>query len=214
MLNRSLFSKIQNNMLDASDPDDFDKPLETLLDDAVKSTDGDTVTISALVCNFGDRGFGPLLVLFGLIAATPPIGGIPGVPTTMGVLTVIVALQILLGRNTPWIPDFISKRGLKSSKVEKARDKLSGFASRIDRLIGPKLEFIAGNNMRYVVAAMCALLGSIMPPFELFPFAAALPAGAIAMFGLSLMARDGVLMLLALALSTGAVYLVVSQVLL
>jgi len=202
-------------MADPSNPDEkqSDKPLEKLLDDAVDSADGDTVTIHSLVKNFGDKGFGPLLVLFGLIAATPPIGGIPTVPTIMGVLTIIVAAQIVFGRKSPWIPDFIGKRGIDKSKVEKMHDKLLGFAGRIDALIGPRLEMIAGDNMQYVVAIMCIFLGATMPALELLPFAAALPAGAIAMFGLALMARDGLLMLLALLASGAAVYLLVTNVL-
>ena len=196
-----------------SDKKHRDKPLEKLLDDAVDSADGDTVTINSLIENFGDRGFGPLLVLFGLIAATPPIGGIPTVPTIMGVLTILVAVQILFGRKSPWIPNFIGKRGVDKSKVEKMHDKLFSFAGRIDALIGARLETIAGDNMRYIVAIMCILLGATMPALELLPFAAILPASAIVMFGLALMARDGLLMLLALCASGGAVYLLVANVL-
>ncbi len=190
-----------------------DKPLEDLLKNAEESADGDEVTIDALIEKFGDRGFGPFLVLFGLIAATPPIGGIPGVPTTMGVLTILAAVQIIFGRTTPWVPDFIGERGVAVSKVEKAHEKLSGIAEKIDSIVSRRLEMIAGDNMRYIVAIMCILLGATMPALELLPFAAALPAIGIAMFGLSLMARDGLLMLIALAVSVGAFYLVVTNVL-
>ena len=50
--------------------------------------------------------------------------------------------------------------------------------------------------------------GHLLPPLELLPFAAAAPASAIVMFGLSLTARDGALMIIAFVASAGSAALI------
>lgn len=191
-----------------------DKPLEHLLDEAADSgRDGD-VTLDALLDHLGSRSFGPLLCLFGLIAMLPPVGGIPGVPTTMGVLVFLTAAQLLFGADRLWIPGFIRKRGVKADKVAKMRDKGQGFARRIDALVGPRLEWAIEGPGERIAALALVLLAIAMPPLELLPFAAALPAAGVVLFGLALTARDGLLMLLGYAVTAGAAWLVVTNLLL
>ena len=48
---------------------------------------------------------------------------------------------------------------------------------------------------------VCAAIGLTVPPLELLPLAAALPSLAILAFGLGLSAKDGVLVLIAGAVS-------------
>ena len=50
------------------------------------------------------RGFGPMLALPSFIACTP-IGAIPGIPSLAGATILLIALQILLGRRHPWLPE-------------------------------------------------------------------------------------------------------------
>src|SRR5690606_36946996 len=56
-----------------------------------------------------------------------------------------------------------------------------------------------------IAAAICILLALTVPPLELVPFATTAPMGAIAAFGLALFVRDGLLMIIAAALSGGAI---------
>ena len=59
-----------------------------------------------------------------------------------------------------------------------------------------------------LVAAACVLVALTVPPLELLPFAAFVPALAIFAFGVGLVARDGVVVLIALLLSAAAVGLI------
>jgi hypothetical protein len=176
--------------------DEEEHPLEALLDEAVDSAEDGKVTIGSLLDAFGSRSFGSLVALFALIAIVPPVGAIPGVPTGMGVLIVLIAGQMLFGAKHPWIPQFLQKRGFRKEKVEKARDKAGKWARRIDKLIGPRLSWAAEGAAERIAAGCIVLVAALMPPLELLPLAAALPASAVLLFGLGLMARDGVLMLL------------------
>ena len=191
-------------------PDD-NRPLERLVADAADAGEGAQVTLGELVDDFGSRGFGSLIVLFALIATLPPMGGIPGVPTTMGVLIFLIAAQMALGRNEPWVPGWLAKRGVSREKVRKTRDRARGYLAKVDRLIGPRLEWVTTAVFRRVAAAVICVLALLMPPLELLPFAVALPGAMIALLGLAIVASDGLLMIAGLIGAAAALYLGATQ---
>lgn len=73
-------------------------------------------------------------------------------------------------------------------------------------ICGATFRFGKEDAQRGAEAAAGAIgLALMVPPLELIPFASSAPMIAITVFGLALLAHDGVLMLLALLLVTGAV---------
>ena len=56
-----------------------------------------------------------------------------------------------------------------------------------------------------IAGAVVIALAATVPPLELLPFASSAPMLAIAAFGLALLVRDGLLMLIACALSVAAI---------
>ncbi|MGV3486837.1 MAG: exopolysaccharide biosynthesis protein, partial [Planctomycetaceae bacterium] len=62
-----------------------------------------------------------------------------------------------------------------------------------------------------VVALACILIAATTPVLEFFPMSANLAGGAIVVFSLALMARDGLLAGLAMLVSLGLVVTVVYQ---
>ena len=71
-------------------------------------------------------------------------------------------------------------------------------------MIEQRIAWAISPVFRRVAAAIVLLLGALMIPMEMVPFAVALPGAGVTMIGISLVARDGLLMLVALTLSTGA----------
>ena len=65
---------------------------------------------------FADRLFGPLLTVPGLIVVSP-LGAIPGAPAFVAVLVVLVAGQLALGRDWPWMPRWISERWVERERM-------------------------------------------------------------------------------------------------
>ena len=53
----------------------------------------------------GRRSFAPLLLAASIVGFTP-LGGIPGVPTTLATIVVIIAVQIVMGFESLWLPRF------------------------------------------------------------------------------------------------------------
>jgi hypothetical protein len=78
----------------------------------------------------------------------------------------------------------------------------------VDRVIKPRLSFLTGGLANRLVALVVVLIAFAVPPLELVPFAAALPSLAILAFGLGLIARDGLLVTIALLISGTSLFLV------
>jgi len=160
----------------------------------------------------GERSFGPLLLVPGLIALTP-IGIIPGLPTVIAAVVVLIAGQLVLGRHEFWIPRFIAERSVKGKRLTQSLERARPAARVIDRVLKPRLRHLTGAVATRLSALVCLLIACLIPPLELIPFGVAAPAAAIAAFGLGLTTRDGLLVLIALLASAASVGLVLWAVL-
>jgi len=164
----------------------------------------DKVKIGDMLEAIGKRSFGPFLLIPALIDISP-IGSIPGLPTLLGLMIAIIAVQMLLGRDHLWLPGFIANRSRKSEEVRKAADKLNPLAKRLDRWFHGRLPRLTGKPFQRIAAVIIILLTLTVPPLELLPLATTLPMAAIAAFGLALLVHDGLLMLIAGAMSIAAI---------
>ena len=177
-------------------------PLESIFHEAVEEAerDGD-LTVHELLGLFGSRSLGPLLMLFGLIAATPPIGAIPLVPTTVGVLTFLASSQLALGRERVWVPGFVGRRGVGVDRLRAGERRAGKVMGRVDALVRQRGGWLTkGPAQRLVALAACGI-ALMMPPLELVPFAVAVPGVALIALGIGLVARDGVFLVLGLVIA-------------
>lgn len=167
------------------------------------------VVIADIVERFGQRSYGPMLLVPALIEMSP-IGGIPGLPTFLALLIALTAFQMLLGRKHLWLPGLLARRHVAGPKLVGATEKLRGTARFMDRHFHGRLPLLTGAPWRKAAALVVIALCCTVPPLELIPFASTAPMAAIAAVGLALMVRDGALMAAALMLSLGAAGLGVS----
>lgn len=168
--------------------------LEELADKQEKVSLGDAVEA------FGNRSYGPFLLVPALIEMSP-IGGIPGLPTVLAAIIILFAVQMVWGRKHIWLPGFLANRSITAEKVKKATDKLRGTARFFDRWFHGRLPALTTGPFVRVAAVGSILLALTVPPLELLPFASTAPMAAIAAFGLALLVRDGVLMIVAIVLA-------------
>lgn len=183
--------------------------LEQMLDRIVASADSKgRVSFGRIVESVGDRSFGPLLLMVGVIM-TSPLSGMPGVPTTMGVLVLLIAGQLLFRREHFWLPAWVLKRSLEQRKVKKAIDWLRPPARFVDRWLRPRLPAFIRGGGTYLISLVCAVIAAVMPMMELVPFSAHVAGLALTAFGLALISRDGLLALMAfLAITVSFSFLV------
>ncbi|MBQ0742922.1 MAG: exopolysaccharide biosynthesis protein [Pseudomonas sp.] len=182
-----------------SEDEDHPQNLQQLFDciDQAAEENG-RVSWSAIMDEVGRRSFGPLLLLGGLTVLAPIIGDLPGVPTLIGMVVLLIAVQLLLGRHNFWLPGFMLNRSVPKDKLHKALTWLKKPARFIDKLLSPRLAVLTRGPMVRVIAVVCLGIALAMPVMEIVPFSANLAGIALTAFGLALIARDGLLALIAL----------------
>ena len=166
--------------------------------------ENDKVSVGQIMDAFGTRTFGPAIMVPALLEITP-VGAIPGVPTFLAVTIALVALQKMWGKQHLWLPGIISNRRVSSEKLAKGAKKLRPLARLMDRHFHRRLKFMTRQPFSQIAAGIVVLLCATVPFLEVLPFASSVPMLIIAGFGLATLARDGVLMIVALALSLTAI---------
>lgn len=184
-------------------PSSIEDILKILKDLADKQ---DRVKLGDVIEAIGGRSFGPFLLLPALIDISP-VGSIPGLPTILAAIIILIAAQLALGRDHLWVPGFLARRSLASKTVCKIVDKAKKPAAWADRWFHGRLPALTKGPFVRVAAVACILLALTVPPLELLPLATTAPMAAIATFGLALMVRDGAVMIVFILLAIGAVAL-------
>lgn len=176
------------------------RTLGELMDGVVRAGSGDHVSVEAVLDEFGRRSFGPMILVPSALVASP-LSGIPGFATVCAVIISLVSVQLLIGRDSPWLPRFIRRRRLERARLDKAVAPVRRVAGWIDGVLEPRLEFLTRGLFGRGIAGICLLLALAMPPTEVVPMANSIIGGVIAVFALALVSRDGFLAILALALA-------------
>jgi hypothetical protein len=187
-----------------------------VLDEITAKVEGDatpeTLTLSEVLDAFGRRSYGPLLLVIGLFAISPATI-VPGLTWLAAALTLIVAGQMALGLKRVWLPRSALQAELPRDAVLGGIAKSRGFAKRIDGLLRPRLTFLSGPPFVNVVALLCIAAALITFPLGLIPFAPLAPGIAVVFFGLGMVARDGLWLLLGTAFLSGAIWLAMQVIL-
>jgi len=180
--------------------DSADEPrrLPDILDCLAESAEGSKVSFEELLNAFGRRSFGPMLLIPALIALLPT-GAIPGMSLVTGGLIILVGVQMLLPIDQPWFPAALRRIRLDRGRFDRSIEVARPWTKRLNRLIGPRLQFMAEAPVNYVTALVCIAMGVLMFPLALLPFAVAIPAGTVVLLALGVTTRDGLVILLGLA---------------
>jgi len=154
----------------------------------------DDVALGTIRDAVGHRGYGPFLIVPAVLELTP-IGAVPGVPSLLALIISTFALQIALGRKDMWLPSFVENLSIGADKLQKAVKKLRPFGEKVDHWFHGRLAILTSNVAIRIAAVAALALCLTVPPLELVPFASSLPMSAIAILGLAILMRDGLLML-------------------
>jgi len=198
---------------DAAAADDEPTSLEQVLDrvDECANEANDQVSVDDLVDTLGPRAYAPLILIPGLVMLAPGIGDIPGVPVLMGLLVILVVVQMLMGRQSIWLPEWLRNRSVKADRVCNTVRWLRKPARFVDRWTGPRYTWAIRHAGFVVVALACIAVAMATPVMEVIPFSANLAGIVITAFGLALLARDGAVALVAMTVAAGTAVLIVYQ---
>lgn len=164
---------------------------------------GRRVAVHEMSVILNNRGFGALLLLPCIIELLPT-GSIPGVPSMCAIIIILLAMQVLMGRRHPWVPDRIKNMTFNHEKIENGLDKAQPYIKWLDRQARPRWTFMASHKAEQVAALMIIALACTFFPLELVPFASSIPSFTIAMFAIGFLTKDGLLLLMAWMMSVVA----------
>lgn len=176
---------------------------------ALASQPGERLTVRQIMTVLQDRAFALLIVLLGLPNCLPMP---PPIPLVCGLLLALVAIQIVFGREAPWLPRQLMNRSVARVDVERAVARAIPVFRRLERISRPRMTFLdTPFAMRLMGAVILVLaLGLLFAP----PFVGQIPLGlAVCLVGLGLVERDGLVVMgglaigsIGLTLSLGFVY--------
>ncbi len=164
---------------------------------------GEPISVGMIQQLAGQRAAGPLM-LFPALVVVSPLSIIPGLPTLVGINTILIASQILLNRNKIWLPGWLRSRAVPEKYGSRLVEFLKPVGASIDAVAQRRWPKV-GKILRRFGAAVCAVVGAIMPLLEFIPFTSTVAASVIAVYALAITARDGLLALVWVALLAGVV---------
>lgn len=148
-------------------------------------------TVDDLVTALGPRSFGIVLVLFGL----PNLLPVPGLPMVCGLVIGIIAVQMMIGKESLALPRWVAERKLNRESLCRVIDRAEPTLRWLERLMRPRITSLTDASAQRGIGLMLLLLAvALMAPI---PFFGGIPPGfAVILFGLALVERDGVFVVL------------------
>ncbi len=150
------------------------------------------LSLKDLCDRLGDRGFGLILLLFALPNTIPlPI---PGVSTLSSPIMMFFAVQLCLGRQKIWLPDWMGKREIPMAKLQPFLHKALPWLLRLEKYIKPRLDALTGRTSERLagILIMVMLCLLILP----IPLGNLPPGLAVAIVALAITEQDGILMII------------------
>jgi hypothetical protein len=158
------------------------------LSDIVQSIDttADT-TIGTLVDSLGERAFGALMFIFAVpnIIPTPP-----GTSAILGLPLVILTYQVMIGRQSLWLPETIRKRRMSQEVLGSFVSKILPVMAKLERVLKPRFGLLVSSDLSERLIGLITFSLSIVL-FLPIPLNNMLPAAAISCIALGLAERDG-----------------------
>jgi len=169
--------------------------IRALLARLTRGAPDDVLPLDTLLHGLGRQSFGMLL----LIATVPAFVPIPGVGGAIGgPLVLLVGLQLLLGLKSPWLPKIIARRGPKRSTLSKLERAISRWMQRLERLVRPRQPLILDHWLMSIFTGLQLVILAVLLALPI-PFTNVLFGLILLLYALSMLERDGVLMLAAWA---------------
>jgi hypothetical protein len=170
---------------------DLGRLLRRLADDGGEAG----LTLHEIRDRLDERAYGLLILILSIPCLVP---GLYGVPQAVGVIIILVAAQLLIGREEPWLPRRVLNLRAKGKWLKAMADFAETRLGWIDRLSRPRLlMFATGAGER--MAALFMILATLT---IVLPMTNTIPSIALALLSVGLIQRDGLFVLGGAAVAT------------
>lgn len=186
------------------EPEGLTDVFEELDNSVNRDSEQESVRLGVLFSAVGRRSYGPLLLIIGLFSISPATI-LPGMTTAAAAITLLVALQMALGMQRPWLPKAALNLKIPRRPLFVFIDKARPRVERLDGvLLKERLSFMSAAPFVLLIALCVAAAALVTFPLSFIPFAPVAPGLAVVLFGLGMTARDGLWLSLGMALTGGA----------
>ena len=173
--------------------------LSDVLDRLEKSTHGDSITVQEVIEELGHKSFASLMLVFALIS-TSPASAIPGITAVVALITFILVAQMIIGRDSVWLPSFVTSRRMSSEKLRKGIGWLRKPVHFVERFLKARLTFFLHRPWLFLPLLLILGLTLFMPFMEVIPTSGSIASAVIALFAAGLLTRDGALVVVSMIL--------------
>ena len=149
-----------------------------------------TVTLSDILTLTGERVFGFLLVVLSLPSALPVPA--PGYSVPFGIAMFFLAIQLVIGRDRPWLPDKLLKGSMKLETVQRFLKMGLPWVEKIENVTKPRIAYICTSLPGKIILGCAIALMSISMMIPI-PGTNTLPAIGIFITAFGLLEDDGII---------------------
>jgi hypothetical protein len=159
----------------------------------LEKADGNDIALGTIITTLSRRSHAVLIVFLSFPLCLPM--GIPVLSTTLGLALGLVGFLLAMGREI-WIPKSIAAKVISYKRLSYVIQRLLRASARMERWFHPRMHFFITNGMMiriHGIFVMLLGLASAVPiPLPFHNLVAAIP---VLLLGLSLLERDGVLVI-------------------
>lgn len=180
-----------------------------ILADLARLIEGrERVPLGEVLDTLGARGHGPIVLLLAALMMMPT-GLLPLMPTIIGVLLALTAIEIMAGGKGVSLPGWIAKRQMPVRVLRSGIRRARPMADRLRRYVHPRWHLLVHSDLALwgiaLLLLMSALIMAVIGAVPGLPFVLCIPA---LLFGIGLTAGDGLVVALGfLAVGVAALFL-------
>src|SRR4051812_33843569 len=163
-------------------------------------------TLGSIIELFGEKSFALLFILLLGVSALPlPTGGATHV---FEVVAILLALQLIIGREQIWLPDRWRRLQLAGPAQQRFLKALMRTIRWLERFSKPRLRFLFGHRVTNIVFGVLVVAGSVAaflaPPFSGLD---TLPSMGVVLLSLAILLEDFAFAVAALVIGVAGVFL-------
>ena len=172
-----------------------------VLRDLVEEGQSERVTFREILVELRHRAVGFALLIFALPCCLPMP---PGIPTVCGIAIVIIAVNLIVGRQRLWLPRAITDKSVSRADLRRMVDRWLPYLERLERVCKPRFPIVTEPFSKILIGVVIFALGFIM--ILPIPFLGNMPPGfAASVIAIGMTERDGLVVLIGAAVSAVAI---------
>jgi len=156
----------------------------------------DGLTLREIRDRLDDRAFGLMILILAIPCLVPALYGVPQI---VGIPILLLAGQMLIGREEPWLPEAALKRRVSKAMLDLMADFAVKRMGWFERLSRPRLTLFT-QGLAERAAAVFMILATLT---IVLPMTNTVPSVALALMSVGLIQRDGLFVAAGAAVATG-----------